>query len=1198
MYEISTLPFIKVADNYLDRKCPNELCSPDVPELWELFYGKSVFPLPPFDTSTCLKYLKHCGLTESITPQMIINVIIEIGTKPSYRNHFSEVDTTQLVRARAVLDYLFSCDDELIETIVSFQQKHMKLKCAVKQSFCSYYWLPIQSIPPSDYPKGLPWKGSAYPSHFTSTEVCLVNTHTPNVPNLAGSEVLIVDTSSCIIAPKRLSELGFSFSPTVTDVLNHFTHVRDQKTNFSMEVLYGIVCQIYEFFSTTQLAIAQIKAYQCPWIMVQEGHFAYCDMVAMERRKDCLLIDLTPYNHYCVPIKLHRFSDLFKKCRVEKETTDKQLLMVLHTMKMKGDYTPQTMNIVVFILNSLTDHGTRKVNLHGSILYVPVKSKWYHFELEDATKVVYVDNDDLMCYEIGLDDNIDESEDTLDASEPCLLLHHDVNPKLAACLNVKSLKYHSPFGAEPFGQSENITNRIKTILRDYPFDITVMKELIQNADDAKASKVYFILDMRTHGNTNLLSPEWEDLQGPALLVWNDREFSDQDLKGIQDIGLGSKDSSVESIGQYGIGFNVVYHLTDCPSFITRDRLYILDPYGRYVKSKDTKKPGCSYKVTEKFFNHHYTLKSAYLYSDVLDLQDDIHSGTLFRFPLKKQIQTDSNNVFKVSNTDLVYSMLQEWIKQDLKLTLLFLNHVRELKLCIINDANSFNVFYHCECEFMESVEEKFSQLHLKVKNFTMQDNPFQVQYQVNLLETDYNTKTVVSSDPWIVQRGVGDKDGNVKLWQLIQKIKPQHGIAVPLNPSITPPSTFGQVFCFLPLPVKSYLPVHINGKFCLDSSRRALWTASVPGKCDEKQEWNENLGKAISSSYSALLSSMASIYVSKWNSDEKELKHKLEMFYSLFPNWRLSTHLKGLWLQVAMDVYKSFSMQNACILCQKVITDSGIEVKWHPIKGTDEMSQIYIPCGNGDLLKLFERMGVNITCTPISLLQLFFDVGLEIPPINAKVVFNCFILLCKSNNKFGKVSYPRHIKNTIFQSSRVFALFTKWVLQSVHRYGFEYFEFPICPFKLPLILTADNCLNVLTKSCKILKSKSSSLFPKSKQYFMHPRLVNTEYSTDYYLSPNGESCIIHVIEILHNNLPPEIKEVKHVDHASKYFNYLALRELWTCLSSDPYFRNHISIIIGKWALLLTTNDKLYLYFNDGLLPIILDYEKIKNPCEI
>jgi hypothetical protein len=38
---------------------------------------------------------------------------------------------------------------------------------------------------------------------------------------------------------------------------------------------------------------------------------------------------------------------------------------------------------------------------------------------------------------------------------------------------------------ESFGQSEPLTNRLSSILRDYPKGTQIFKELIQNADDAK-----------------------------------------------------------------------------------------------------------------------------------------------------------------------------------------------------------------------------------------------------------------------------------------------------------------------------------------------------------------------------------------------------------------------------------------------------------------------------------------------------------------------------------------------------------------------------------------------------------------------------------------------------------------------------------------------------------------------------------------
>ena len=1193
--EISTLPFIKVEENPLSRrKCPIELYSPT---LSKLFFGKPVIPLPPYDNSMCLNYLMRCGLITLISPQMIIDVINEIGTKPSDSNcNGTKVSSVQMVRAHAVLKYLLSCSREELNTMVSFQHKQMTLQIAVVQSFSTHDWLPVQYVPRIDYPKDLNWKGSDYPSHFTSKAngILVINTKTHHI---AGSQVLIVDTREYLNAPERVPELGLSSLPSVEHVLDHFTHVRDRSTKLSTEVLHDIVCQIYEFLSkhsSEPLDIAKIKAYKCPWIMVQDGHFAFPEMVAMKGRKDCSLINLAPYNHFCVPSTLLKYNDLFTKCGVEKETTDKQLLMVLSTMKMKADYTLQSMNIVVIILNSLTDSGTKMVNLQDSNLYVPVESKSYYFELQDASMVVYSESDDLTGYGIGLEDNIVESEDTLDASEPCLLLHHDVNLKLAAFLNLRSLKYHSPFGAEPFGQSENITNRIRTILRDYPFDITVMKELIQNADDAKASKVYFIVDMRTHGNKNLLSPEWEELQGPALLVWNDRQFSDDDLKGIQNIGLGSKGSRVESIGQYGIGFNVVYHLTDCPSFITTGRLYVLDPFGRYVKSKDPTRPGCSFRVTKNFLRHHLSLRSAYLYSDV-NISENVHSGTLFRFPLKQSYITDSMNNSQFLTADYLYSMLQIWIKQDIKLVLLFLNHVREIKLCFIDNKDSFHVFYHCVCRFQQSMEQKFSQLYSEVQNFTMHAKPYQLQYQINLVEFDGKTEPM-SSDLWMIQQGVGDRDSNIESWQLIKSKKPHYGIAVPFNPSVTP-SASGQIFCFLPLPIKSKLPVHINGRFCLDSSRRALWTSSVPGQSDERQRWNLNLGKAVSSSYAALLSSIAPEYVGTSHSDEKELDNRLKNFFCLFPNWKIyspATNPEGMWLQVAKDVYKSLVKQNACILCQKVEVagKSEIQVQWHPIKGRDEIDQIYLPCANSNLTKLLVRMGLKFTCIPLSLKSFFLEVEEELPKINPNIAFKSFDVLCKAKSN---VAYPCPVECTVFKSTDDFVLFTKYVLQTQ---GNGFLKFPTTPFSLPLILTADNYLHPLTKSMQVIKSSNSSLFPNSKQCFMHPHLVTLNYSSEYFLPPNAMR-ISYLEDILDHNLPHALKHKQYTDQASQFFKYPYLHDLWKCLSSDPYFHAHRGFVNRNWALLLTWNNELYLRDDVGLLPVILEYNNsIKHESDV
>ena len=75
-----------------------------------------------------------------------------------------------------------------------------------------------------------------------------------------------------------------------------------------------------------------------------------------------------------------------------------------------------------------------------------------------------------------------------------------------------------------FGQKERLTTRIKRILSGYPCDKEILKELLQNADDAGSTEVHFIADRRRHRAERIFDESWRPLQGPALCVYNDRPF--------------------------------------------------------------------------------------------------------------------------------------------------------------------------------------------------------------------------------------------------------------------------------------------------------------------------------------------------------------------------------------------------------------------------------------------------------------------------------------------------------------------------------------------------------------------------------------------------------------------------------------------------------------------------------------------------
>ena len=121
----------------------------------------------------------------------------------------------------------------------------------------------------------------------------------------------------------------------------------------------------------------------------------------------------------------------------------------------------------------------------------------------------------------------------------------------------------STMACETFEQDCPLTRRLQQLLHQYDAG-TTLQELVQNADDAKATKVTFILDLRKHRSRSLIAPSMEVMQGPALLQYDDAIFLPENFAAIKHIGDGSKRFDPTSTGRFGLGFNSTYHLTDTP----------------------------------------------------------------------------------------------------------------------------------------------------------------------------------------------------------------------------------------------------------------------------------------------------------------------------------------------------------------------------------------------------------------------------------------------------------------------------------------------------------------------------------------------------------------------------------------------------------------------------------------------------------
>ena len=1103
----------------------------------------------------------------------------------------------------------------------------------------------VQFLPvlkkPVDYP--LPWFGEGY-QLLSGKELMIkgattyrhsLQTSETNI-NIAGSQVAFVnegrieDGGSSYIKQKTREILQLQISPSIQDVINHLqlliTEFNSKHPNSQLVEWANRICrQAYEFLdgqiqqqaSTGQasqlLGLQQLQDLPCVWTGRQ---FIEIQAVASEWKLE------GPYL-YPVPSSLGFRKNLVASLEIKESFTPEDILGVLSRIKEDFNTNPvseacqKLLRELVSSLDSINPDKCSKPIMLPATSYVMHKSTDLAF------------NDAPWCK----------------PEEDYNFVHEIIPRELALKLKVKPVrskkldKYISQaelhFRGVPFGQYEELTQRIQNILREYPFDITVLKELLQNADDAKAKKMCIILDKRTHGKESVLSENWQQLQGPALLVWNDSTFTEKDLKGIQQLGLGSKRSDAESIGQYGIGFNVVYHLTDCPSFITGGDICIMDPHCRFVPEATPDMPGRRFDdLGSGFWDDFPDLKSAYLRNELKGCPEEFLSGSLFRFPLRhtselmsssKIIDHSVSTKLEPLTADKMHSYLKRWAPK-MKQALLFLNHVTELCFFVIEDHKQSGLSpaavsyasvpmcvleHHFQVCINESAQERRAHLYEKIVAFKDErgNEPCVVQYPLTITETSdvppqtYRRDTQkIKTEQWLIQQGIGDLEDKQQTWKYISQVKPKHGIAAPLGSLSQLGSFHGDVFCFLPLPVSCDLPVHVNAHFILNASRRNIWKSTVPGEIDNKSRWNENLISAISSSYANFLMEAHSHYIkSDPYSDLNKLRTDSLCYYSAFPNWYKGPKgdkivPEGPWLRLAEDVYRKLASNNASVLaviesecCTGASVQEGADVQyaenWHPLKNPECPSlQIYFCAkglGDDTLLKpILESIGMKITCAPRRIRSHFHAVECELPQISPSSVYDYYTHFSGQASPNGE--FPRAVEATAFHSVAAFKTFIQYLLSLFQTTAGEEFQFPKPPFGYPLLLTADGQVRHFDEGNKVISSKYSVLFPQSLEKFLHPRLLDLKYSASYFLSPRNSCAIVQ--GILCENLPPAL-QTKHMPTLSEHINKSTLTSLWVCLSTDLAFSFHLETVLKCWALLPSTSNQLFSATN-LLLPVV------------
>ena len=483
----------------------------------------------------------------------------------------------------------------------------------------------------------------------------------------------------------------------------------------------------------------------------------------------------------------------------------------------------------------------------------------------------------------------------------------------------------------------------------------------------------------------------------------------------------------------------------------------LTPICQYTLRANERRPGEMYEnLKEGFWKKFTDMGSAYLQEEKESIPKEFQGGTLFRFPLREteklSISIRPENLSK---------LMQEWIP-SMRETMFFLNHVTEIKYIEISE-DQFETKFRFKTEALKS--GPVFPLHKAVS--VKQHCQSHVQYELTLTEYDCVNKEGTPQKPkkqqWLIQQGIGDILDEGQHWQFIDKVKPRHAIAAPLRFSQDVRKWTGQLFCFLPLPsLSSEMPVHINGSFILDTTRRNLWASSDRRGEDDKSRWNKNLFMAVTSSYAHFLVQARWHYLKPTYTNWPQALEDLRNYYCLFPDV-LTGEVKQVYKKIvstkftevkkeipSVQVYEKLVKINAEVLCVLVSHKGKVSVEWHPLISKQQVNQVYFwshieGADRKVVHPILESIGMKITSAPPRMMETLDCVIVEesklqnkgsssseevqcrlIPPVSPHSVFKYYTELSQFSSSRNMKECL--IEKTEFKDAKGFLLFIKYLL--------------------------------------------------------------------------------------------------------------------------------------------------------------------------
>ncbi|KAI6646906.1 Sacsin-like [Oopsacas minuta] len=559
---------------------------------------------------------------------------------------------------------------------------------------------------------------------------------------------------------------------------------------------------------------------------------------------------------------------LFENCGANESLSDNQLYQILDTLyqSQSMDSRPHNVKLILNIIHSLYNSQTQSFSDHfllgvDNLLHLATECVVYDNPLQ-SSKESQVNKNDKMYF----------------------IVNSNISRLVALKFGATSFKLTmlgDQLGFFKFkGQFEELTTRLRSILKEYESNIDVYKELLQNADDAKANTARILIDYNSFPTDSLIEPTMKQWQGPALYFYDDAQFTDADFDNIMEIFGETKLEDKLKIGKFGLGFNTVYHLTDLPSFVSGRYIHMLDPNRKFLHRSNP--PGIQVDFvlnnTETFeFRDQFSVFNLKLFGcDVFDPEP--FNGTLFRLPFRTVSSDISGTVYNSS----AIGELKSRILLEAESSIRFLQHIKCIEiyekpltskpvLLLKVSKKEITQPFELHETFISKNLAHFDEL-LTTPNVTPVVHHQKVTITCERLSGKESKSFIISYSTGI-QQCIEFLEENSH--RKISNYMPVTSVALPLN-SIgkSPPKKNNYyMYCYLPLPVTSPYPMYINGCFALDQSRRGI-ACTEDGS--DRTTWN------IALVNDSLVNTFINLFV-QIRGEFSKGKEQIYEFYRLWP---------------------------------------------------------------------------------------------------------------------------------------------------------------------------------------------------------------------------------------------------------------------------------------------------------------------------